>query len=344
MTVSEPLRRPTLEEVAERAGVSRATASRVIRGATNVSDSAREAVLTAASELSYTVNRAARSLVTRRSDSVAFLVAETGERMFRDPYFLGILRGAQSVIGSSGLQLVFAIASTARELEQFTDYAASGHVDGTLLISLHGASDHGDDLPRRLESLGVPTVLNGRPLGDTGTFYVDSDNIGGGQLATELLIERGARRIATITGPMDMAVGHDRLAGYRSALAAHGIASPPDLVAHGDFSVEGGAKAMVQLLERVPDVDAVFCASDLTALGAMQALAETGRRVPHDVAIVGFDDVAEAETAIVPLTTIRQPIRDLGRTMAQVLLDRLNDKSPAQRTVLPVSVTRRSSA
>ncbi len=101
--------------------------------------------------------------MTKRSDSVAFLVAETGERMFRDPYFLGILRGAQSVIGTSGLQLVFAIASTHHELEQFTEYAASGHVDGILLISLHGASDNGDDLPRRLEGLGVTTVLKERP-------------------------------------------------------------------------------------------------------------------------------------------------------------------------------------
>lgn len=344
MSLSEPTRRPTLEEVADRAGVSRATASRVIRGASNVSDTARAAVLNAASELSYTVNRAARSLVTRRSDSVAFLVAETGERMFRDPYFLGILRGAQAVISNSGMQLVFAIASTARELEQFTEYAASGHVDGTLLISLHGVGDDGGDLPRRLEALGVPTVLNGRPLGDPSTYYVDSDNSEGGRLATELLIERGARRIATITGPMDMAVGQDRLTGYRSALAAHGLDQRPDLVATGDFSVEGGAKAMARLLDQVPDLDAVFCASDLTALGAMQALAETGRSVPRDVAVVGFDDVAEAETAAVPLTTVRQPIRDLGRAMAQVLLDRLNEKSPPHRTVLPVSLTRRASA
>jgi len=344
VTVPEPTRRPTLEEVAERAGVSRATASRVIRGTSNVSDSAREAVLNAANELSYTVNRAARSLVTRRSDSVAFLVAETGERMFRDPYFLGILRGAQSVIGSSGLQLVFAIASSSRELEQFTEYAASGHVDGTLLISLHGAGDDGGDLPQRLEALGVPTVLNGRPLGDTDTYYVDADNIGGARLATDLLIERGARQIATITGPMDMTVGHDRLSGYQAALAAHGYEQRPQLVATGDFSVEGGAHAMTRLLEQAPDVDAVFCASDLTAFGAMQTLAEAGRSVPHDVAVVGFDDVAEAQTAPVPLTTVHQPIRDLGRTMAQVLLDRLAGKTPPRRTVLPVSLTRRASA
>jgi DNA-binding LacI/PurR family transcriptional regulator len=333
--------RTTLEEVAERAGVSRATASRVIRGESNVSDSAREAVLTAAAELRYSVNRAARSLVTRRSDSVAFLVAETQERMFRDPYFLNILRGAQSVIGPSGLQLVFAIASTHSEVENFAAYASSGHADGILLISLHGD----DELPLTLENHGVPTVLNGRPMKlDSGIYYVDADNINGGRLATETLLNRGARRIATITGPMDMAASHDRLAGYRAALDAHGVPSDPYLIVTGDFSVEGGAAAMARLLDQSPDLDAVFCASDLTALGALQTLTAKGRRVPDDVAIIGFDDVPDSAIANPPLTTIRQPIRELGRTMAQVLLDRISGRSPQPTTVLPVELVRRDSA
>lgn len=337
-------RRATLEEVAERAGVSRATASRVIRGAANVSDEAREAVLSAATDLKYTVNRAARTLVTRRSDSVAFLVAETQERMFRDPYFLDVLRGAQSVIGPSGMQLMFAIASTQSEIEHFAQYASAGHVDGILLISLHGD----DQLPLTLENYGVPTVLNGRPMRtDAGIYHVDSDNVGGAMLATEVLIKRGARRIATITGPMDMAVGHDRLAGYRAALTTHGIDSDPYLIVTGDFSVEGGARAMSRLLEQntgADGVDAVFCASDLTALGALQVLTDAGRRVPEDVALIGFDDVRDAQFSSPPLTTVRQPIRDLGRTMAQVLLDRLAGGSPPQATVLPVQLVRRASA
>jgi DNA-binding LacI/PurR family transcriptional regulator len=313
----------------------------VIRGELNVSDSARDAVLAAAAELRYSVNRAARSLVTRRSDSVAFLVAETQERMFRDPYFLNILRGAQSVIGPSGMQLVFAIASTQTEVENFAAYASSGHADGILLISLHGD----DDLPLTLERHHVPTVLNGRPMnrGD-GIYYVDADNVGGGRLATETLLRRGARRIATITGPMDMAVSHDRLAGYRAALQAHGLESDPYLIITGDFSVEGGAAAMARLLEQSPDVDAVFCASDLTALGALQTLSATGRRVPEDVALIGFDDTPDSALANPPLTTIRQPIRDLGRTMAQVLLERIAGRNPQHATVLPVELIRRDSA
>src|SRR5215475_2627470 len=133
-----PDRPPTLEVVAARAGVSRATASRVLRGAPNVSEAARAAVLRVADELAYSPNRAARSLVTRRSDSIAFLVAESEDRLFSQPFFLEMLRGAQSEIASAGLQLVFAIVSNPSDARQFEHYASRGHVDGVLLLSLHG--------------------------------------------------------------------------------------------------------------------------------------------------------------------------------------------------------------
>jgi DNA-binding LacI/PurR family transcriptional regulator len=333
--------RPTLESVAARAGVSRATASRVLRGSTRVSAGAREAVLRAAQELSYTVNRAARSLVTRRSDSIAFLVAEDEDRMFRDPYFLGVLRGAQAQAAAAGMQTVFAIAATPAEARQFTQFVSGGHVDGVLLVSLHGD----DELARRLEELGVPTVLNGRPFGDdTELFSVDSDNVDGGRRATELLVTRGARTIGTVTGPLDMGAGQDRLTGYREVLDAAGLDCRAELVAEGDFTVPGGAAAMGRLLDAEPQLDAVFVASDLMALGAMRTLAERGRQVPGDVAVVGFDDVREAQLTSPPLSTVRQPVDDVGRTMTRVLLDRIGGATPARRTMLPVELVRRASA
>jgi len=334
-------RPPTLEVVAARAGVSRATASRVLRGATNVSDDAREAVLQAARETAYAPNRAARSLVTRRSDSVAFLVAESEDRLFNDPYFLAMLRGAHTQIAAAGLQLIFVIASTAAEADQFEHYAAGGHVDGVLLVSLHGD----DRLPQTLEQMGVPTVINGRPLsGDPSLCYVDSDNLAGARLATDLLLERGARNVATITGPQDMCAGQDRLAGYRTALQAAGRAADERLVAAGDFTVEGGMTAMHDLLAARPDLDAVFAASDLTAIGAMRAIEQSGRKVPDDVAVIGFDDLREAALTAPPLTTIRQPISELGRTMARLLLSRISGDEPERATVLPVELVRRRSA
>jgi len=333
--------RPTLESVAARAGVSRATASRVLRGSSNVSASARDAVLRAADEMAYTVNRAARALVTRRTDSIAFLVAENEERMFGDPYFLGVLRGAQAEAAAGGMQLVFAIASTEAETRQFVHFVSGRHVDGVLLVSLHG-DDH---LAQQLEDLGVPTVLNGRPFRpDAPLFSVDSDNVEGARMASARLIRRGAQTVTTITGPLDMSAGQDRLTGFQQALIDAGRPFRNSLYAEGDFSVDGGAAAMATLLAAEPDLDAVFAASDLMALGAMRTLAAQGRRVPDDVAVMGFDDVREAQLAVPPLTTVRQPVDVLGRTMTRVLLGRIAGQVVPRRTVLPTELIQRASA
>lgn len=332
---------PTLEEVAARAGVSRATASRVLRGASNVSQQARAAVLSAAEDISYAPNRAARSLVTGRSDSVAFLVAESEDRLFSDPFFLGMLRAAQTVIAEAGLQLVFTVASTPAEHRRFLHYAAGGHVDGVLVLSLHGR----DQLPQQLESHAVPTVLSGRPLaGGDQLYFVDSDNAGGATMATAHLLATGRRTIATITGPLDMCAGQDRLAGYRTALAAAGRRYDAGLVAHGQFSIASGQQAMAELLAARPELDAVFAASDLTAIGAMRAIEAAGRRVFDDVAVVGFDDIGDAELAHPALTTIRQPITDMGATMAVRLLQRIAGEPAPLRTILPVELVRRHTA
>ncbi|MDQ2837665.1 MAG: LacI family transcriptional regulator [Actinomycetota bacterium] len=332
---------PTLEEVAARAGVSRATASRVLRGASNVSEQARTAVLDAAAEVAYAPNRAARALVTGRSDSVAFLVAETEDRLFSDPFFLGMLRGAQTEIANAGLQLVFTVASTDSEHTRFLHYAAGGHVDGVLVLSLHGR----DQLPQELESQHVPTVLSGRPLNEADQlFFVDSDNRGGAAMATDYLIGSGRRRIATITGPQDMCAGQDRLSGYRRALREADRPAGDELVAHGRFSIASGQAAMADLLAAEPAIDAVFAASDLTAIGAMRAIEATGRRVFDDVAVVGFDDIGDAELAHPALTTVRQPIAEMGKAMATRLLQRIAGESAPLQTILPVELIRRATA
>jgi DNA-binding LacI/PurR family transcriptional regulator len=332
---------PTLEEVAARAGVSRATASRVLRGASNVSEQAREAVERVAREIGYAPNRAARALVTGRSDSVAFLVAETEDRLFSDPFFLGMLRGAHSVIADAGLQLVFTVASSAEEHKRFVHYAAGGHVDGVLVLSLHGR----DQLPQQLESQRIPTVLSGRPMVDPERIcYVDSDNLGGAALATEYLIGSGRQRVATITGPLDMCAGQDRLAGYRQALRQSDRPVTDSLIAQGNFTVASGQAAMTELLAAEPDLDAVFAASDLTAIGAMRAIVASGRRIFSDVAVIGFDDIGEAQLAHPALTTVRQPINEMGRTMAGRLLERLAGADVQQQTVLPVELIRRETA
>ena len=261
--------------------------------------------------------------------------------MFSDPFFLGMLRSAQDAVASEGLQLVFTVASREEERDRFVAYAAGGHVDGVLLISLHG----NNDLQRRLENAGVPTVLSGRPVRRArNLYYVDADNVGGGRLATEHLLASGRRVVATVTGALDMSAGADRLAGYRAAIEAAGLAADETLIASGGFTSTAGHDATARLLEQRPDVDAIVVGSDLAAFGAIRALQQAGRRVLDDVAVIGFDDIREAAEHDPPLTTVRQPIADLGSTMTRMLLDRLADRAPRRSAVLPVELVLRATA
>jgi DNA-binding LacI/PurR family transcriptional regulator len=312
--------RPTLEEVAARAGVGRGTVSRVINGSPKVSRQAREAVLKAISELGYVPNRAARTLVTRRTDTVALVISEPEQRLFGEPFFAGIIRGIGSALADTGLQMLLTLAQSAAEHQRLEHYLTGQHVDGVLLISLH----RGDPLPALLESGGVPTVVGGRPPGLDPISYVDVDNRGGARRAIEHLISQGRRRIATIAGPQDMGVGVDRLAGYQETLRSAGL---PELVGYGDFSEASGAAAIQELLARDPDLDAVFAASDPMALGAMRVLKQRGRRIPEDVAVIGFDDSAGAPYAVPPLTSVHQSAEAMGRQMAGLLISRIRGEA-----------------
>ena len=332
-------RAPTLESVAARAGVSRATAGRVLAGSTKVRAEAREAVLRAAADLSYVTNRAARSLMTRRSDSIAFVVAEPEERFFADPHFSFVLRGAHAGVADHDVQLVFSMITSDADRERFERFARGGHVDGVILLSLHGD----DPLPRRLHEAGVPVMLSGRPFSPIpGLPYVDTDNEGGARSAVALLAERGRRRIATITGPPDMTVSIDRHAGYQAELAVRGLRA--HAVAAGDFSAESGRRAMAELLAAAPTLDAVFVASDLMALGALRTLAEAGKAVPDDVAVVGFDDSPLGATTEPALTTIRQPVAAMGTALARGLLKGIERGEPVAPVIMPTEVVLRGSA
>jgi DNA-binding LacI/PurR family transcriptional regulator len=315
---------PTLEQVAERAGVSRSTASRAINGGLRVSPEAMESVAAAVAELGYTPNRAARSLVTRRTDSVALVVPEPDERVLSDPFFAGVLNGVSTPLAQSDLQLLLVIARPG-ESERTARYLRAGHVDGAIVVSHH----RDDAIDRALQSSMVPTVFIGRPLtGGEDAAVVDTDNVLGGRIATEHLIGLGRRRIGTIAGPADMSAGIDRLAGWRAALADAGL--PADAVVHGDFTVDGGAAAARELLARHPDLDALFIASDLMAAGALPELADSGRGVPGDVAVVGYDNSGLATTTKPNLTTVTQPVIAMARAAGEELVAQLQGR-PARR-------------
>lgn len=331
--------RCTLEDVAARAGVSRATVSRVVNGSPLVSVAARRAVELAIDELGYSPNRAARSLAGRRSETVALVVSEPSVRLFADPFFARTTLGITGVLGGSRYQLVLLMMHSDADRPRVERHLLRGGADGVLLLSTRA----GDPLPGRLAAAGIPSVMAGRPPEGVDAGFVDADNVGGARLAVAHLIAGGRRVVATVAGPADMVPGADRRAGWEKALAEAGRPADRALVAEGDFTRSGGAAATRALLARRPGIDALFVGSDLMALGALDALREAGRRVPEDVAVVGFDDSELARTADPPLTTVRQPIEQLGTEMARLLLAQLDDDDAPAGLVLRTELVVRDS-
>ena len=325
---------PTLETVAAAAGVSRATVSRVVNGGARVSAEVRAAVEAAIADLGYSPNRAARSLVTRRTGSVALVVSEPEARVFSDPMLAGVTRAIGQALAETDLQLVLMMTPADSGRRRLTRYLLGGHVDGVMLMSLHGD----DPLVTELSQASLPVVLMGRPMSPLPIPHVDSDSVEGARQATAHLKALGRTKIATIAGPDDMCAGVDRLLGYRTALDGPGI------VARGDFTMASGEAAMAELLDREPDVDGVFAASDLMAAGALRALRAGGRRVPDDVALVGYDDLDIAELTEPPLTTVHQPLPDMARAMVSSLLTQIGGERAPESVVLPNALVVRASA
>jgi DNA-binding LacI/PurR family transcriptional regulator len=332
----------TLDEVARVAGVSRATVSRVVNGSPKVSADVRRTVEKAIDRLGYVPNRAARSLVTRRSDSIALVITEPTNRLFSEPFFPALVRGVSAALAARDLQLVLLMPDDDVDEERSMRYLTAGHVDGAILVSLHG----NDPLPGRLAARHIPLVVVGRPPRGVDVDHVDADNRDGGRRATAHLIEGGRRRIATITGPRDMVAGIDRLAGYRDALVDAGLEVDDGLIATGDFTQAGGEAAMTRLLRDRPELDAVFCASDLMAAAALGVLQAAGRRVPEDVAIVGYDDSPIATTTRPQLSSVRQPIEEMGRELVHLLVGGLehNNRVPRHIVLATELIARASSA
>ncbi|WP_172386305.1 LacI family DNA-binding transcriptional regulator [Streptomyces sp. MNP-20] len=338
--------RPTLEDVARRAGVSKSTVSRVINGEPQVRTAVAERIRQAIAELGYLPNQAARSLVTRRSNAVAVVVTEPQHRLFVDPYFDCQLRGIRNELVRQGAQPVLLFIEEPNDYPRVRHFLGGGHVDGALLFSLR--TD--DPLPATVDHMGLPAVFGGRPAvaSGHGYAYVDADNRGGAREAVRHLVSRGRRRIGTTTGPLNQASAIDSLDGYRDVL----LEASAHLIAEGDFTRQGGAEATAALLDRCPDLDAIFAASDLMACGALHMLRARGQRAPEDVAVVGFDDLPTvAETTDPPLTTVHQGIEDMRRLMARLLFQRTSGRPttgdsapPLDSVITPTRLVVRQSA
>ncbi len=315
---------PTLEDVAREAGVSRATVSRVVNGVRNVDPAIQEQVQRAIERTGYAPNRAARSLVTRRAETIALVVSGAGSgpqetqeafaaRVFADPFFGRVVAGVVGFLRPRSMHPVLMFAESADDRHEVLTYLRQGRADGALVVSTHAD----DPLPTLLAAAKLPTVLFARPTPPVPLSYVDLDHRDGGRLAALALLERGCRRPATVTGPLAVSASQERLAGFRDTMARGGHPYVP--LAEGGFTLDSGVFAMTQLLAEHPDVDGVFAANDLMAQGVCQLLRERGMRVPDDVAVIGFDDSGVARSCRPPLTTVRQPVERMAAEMARLL-------------------------
>lgn len=315
---------PTLEDVAREAGVSRATVSRVVNGVRNVDPVIQKLVHRAIERTGYVPNRAARSLVTRRAETVALVVSGVGTspqdtqdafaaRAFADPFFGRVVAGVVGFLRPRSMHPVLMFVESPDDRHEVLDYLRQGRADGALVVSTHAD----DPLPAMLAQAKRPTVLFARPAPGVPLSYVDLDHRDGGRLAAEHLLARGCRRPATVSGPLAVSASRERLAGFRDTLARTGHPHVP--AAEGGFTFDSGIAAMGRLLAEHPDVDGVFVANYLMAQGACRLLGERGRRVPDDVAVIGFDDSGIARSSVPPLTTVRQPVERMAAEMARLL-------------------------
>jgi LacI family transcriptional regulator len=309
----------TIKDVARAAGVSVASVSRALNGHGSVTDETRQRVVEAASQLHYVPHAAARSLITRRTDTVGVLLPD-----LHGEFFSELIRGIDSAARASGRHLLISSShGSASETVQALR-ALQGRADGLLVMSPHADADAlGADLPA-----GVPTVLmNTRVVAETFAAF-SVDNHGGATAMMRHLIERGFRRIAFIAGPSDNFDADERRRGYRDALKHEGLA---ESIVDGDFSEASGYRAGLAIASARTRPDAIFAANDMMAIGCLAALNEHGIRVPHDVALAGFDDIPIARFVTPPLTTVRMRIADLGR-LAFERLDALIEHGDAERS------------
>jgi LacI family transcriptional regulator len=330
--------RLTIIEIAKQSGVSRSTVSRVINDDPNVNSTTRQRVRSVMQKLNFQPNAAARGLAAGKTRILGLVIPMGVAALFTDPYFPQVIQGITAACNQHGYSTMLWLAEPEYERRTIQQVVSAGMIDGVIVAS--ALTD--DAVIEAVRTRQIPFVLVGRHPIHNDITYVDVDNRMSSRDAVLHLLRLGYKRVMTIAGPQNMIGGLDRLAGYKDALKARGLLSDPKWMAEGDFSEDSGYSAMQQLLPQLPD--AVFIASDTMALGAMRALREAGKRIPDDVALVGFDDMPFAARTDPPLTTVRQPIQRAGFVAAETLFDLITEQDGApRRVILPTELVIRES-
>jgi len=330
--------RLTLERVAELAGVSRSTASRVINGQDGVRPEIRRRVLDVVELTGFVPHAAARSLAGQRSRILGLAIRQTTEQVFSDPYFAALVQGISEACNEHDQTLSLFLFQSAQEHEHLPARVLRTKLVDGLVVT---ATFSDDPLVWQLTESQIPFVMVGE-VNNPDIPTVDADNHGGATLAAEHLLSLGRQRIATVTGPMRSGAAASRRVAFERALAAAGRPIASELVIESDFTEEGAYLATHRLLAHEPD--AIFAFSDRMAVGVLRALEEAGRTVPGDVAVVGFDDLPPAQQAQPQLTTIRQEVQQAGAIAVELLLERIHSpEAPVRRVELPTTLIVRAS-
>ena len=318
----------TLVEIAEQAGVSRSTVSRVMNNHPSVDPDTRSRVLSVAEQLNYQPNMAARSLAAGKTRVLGLVIPMGVSALFLDPYFPLLIQGISAACNANGHSVMLWLAEPEYERRTIGQLLRGGMIDGVILAS----ALVNDPVQEALLQSGLPFILVGRNPDNDQISYVDVDNRTSARGAVAHMLRLGYERVATIAGPKDMIAGADRLEGYLLALRDRGLRPDPNLIVESDFTDEGGYSAMQQLLPFEPD--AVFTANDIMAIGALRALREAGKQIPDDVAVIGFDDMPVSARSNPSLSTVRQPVQRTGMVAAETLIDMISHPNGAPRRII----------
>lgn len=329
----------TLEDIAQKAGVSRSTVSRVVNDHPNVRDEVRQRVWEVIRVTGYHPNAAARTLASQRSWMIGLVLPRSVSSFFTDPYFPHLTQGIAQGCNQYDYTLSLFLVGTKEDEEKiFPRVSRRGLLDGIIVQS----GQIGDQLIDRLVNSNIPLVIAGRPVQPSEVSYIDVDNVDAAYRATSHLIGLGYQRVGTIAGSTNTTVSIDRREGYVKALQEAGREVDRSLMSEGDFTEAGGYAAMQALLPARPD--AVFAASDSMAIGAIRAVREVGLSIPEDIAFVGFDDLPVALHGSPRLTTVRQPVHQFGIKAVETLLDLIeNGLHPARHVIMDTELIVRDS-
>ena len=316
-----------IDAIAKAANVSPSTVSRVLNGSAKVSSEREAAVRKAIAKFNYTPNASARHLAGGRSGLIALLMEESNEEFFYNPFWSQVVQGFSTTISNAGaLPLLLVRPRSGTENSVFSTLL-KGKIDALAVLSWHASTTN---IAKNLDPK-IPTIVVGDFGKSINSSHVDVDNVKGGVLATEHLIAAGCKNILVLTGDLKLQSGRDRLEGYKKAMVKGGFKVREELILQGDYTSATARDLTIGALKKGVKFDGIFAANDLSAISAMEVLKDQGIDVPEQIKIVGFDDSPIASGSSPSITTIRQPIRELGSEVALSLLAILDGEEVADK-------------